>query len=587
MLLKRIFILLIVLSLAFACGSSITFPVAAVSDDGRGEVMHVTIAATEGNGTVFLGVPPYSGVDLQRSVVEAIGYAGDSNCSFQVSFGGDSDFNYMEGPSAGAAMASMTYLLAHNISAVNYPVITGAVDAEGHVLPVGGVYEKAMATGAYGIGNFISPRTNIYDYVMLKRLEEKGLHIIVADNITDVVNFVAYNITPAAPEYPVFKPEPVNLSAYENNALEVFRPISQKMIERQSYALQQLPQTGDEKWISDYFNASVNESGRLLSLGYVYTAANNAFLGYIDIATLAFVHGSGSSQDKAAEINNCIKDIGRPPMTTANFEWIVGADLRKAWAEDQMNSTQLKPAHLTEEEYVYFHEITFADAWCLAAKDFAAAAGNGKEGKPIDEQRLQQAAADYLAAANRTVHDEDTKQRFKIAQQLYDQGRYGASMFDSSYVMAMDLAAANFSSMSKEEQNATVQLLQKKRTSLWANVYASQAIFMAKKSEPDYKTAYSLLLLADNLDQAAATIKQAAEVPEAPVQPQNDLFELFSSFSTAIYLAIFILFVFLLIVTLPRFIQRRSHERQSNQVDRADRRAGVPRPKGRVPKRKK
>jgi len=568
--------------LSFACNGSATFPVAAVSEDGQGTIMELTISVVPGNGSVFVGIPPYSGIDLQQSISKAVGYADVGTCDVFVEFTDYSGTSYVDGPSAGAAIASISYILANGLPIVNKPVITGAVSNSGAVLPVGGIYEKALISSASGIEHFLVPKTNLYDYIMLKKLEElHGLDIIVVTSIEETVGYITGKKIPAGPEYPDFESPAKNITPYYGPSLDEFAVVAADIIEFENYTVKELRNDGAEEWLVEYFEDSLLENNRILSLGYAYTAANNAFLGYIDLSTIVFVYtGEPSYEEKTEEVSDCLASIERPRVTSDNFEWIIGSDLRKAWAEEKLNSSDIREEHLIEEEYSYYHEIMYADAWCRAAKALSEVAFTHTDGEILDESSLKELAEEYLDTANMTKHNAETQRRFNIALSLYNEGKYAASIFDSIYVASMDLSELELSDMEEEEiEDAVDEMFLIEPESLWGNIYRSQAAYLIEQDNPEYETAYSLLLFSAYLDEAIQIIEsemQPASEESAEPADWNDILLISASF---------ILFFFVLVYILPK-IFRRLYEEQDNKAGRAYGRKRKPTSKGRLYKAK-
>lgn len=556
-----------------------TFPVAAVSDGGYGTVMNMTIRVAPGNGSVFVGIPPYSGTDLQRSIVHAVDYADVGTCDVFVDFNRYPGTSYVDGPSAGAAIASFSYILANDLPVVHKPIITGAVSNSGSVLPVGGIYEKALISTTVGVETFLVPKTNLYDYIMLKKVEERyGLKILVVNSVEETVDYITGSKIPDAPDYPDFESPAQNISPYYSARLDEFVPVAADIIDFENYTIKQLREDDAEDWLLDYFEASIDENNRLLSLGYVYTAANNAFIGYIDLSTIVFVYsGEPTHQEKYQEISECLSEIERPAVTSDNFEWVIGSDLRKAWADEKLNSTEISDEHLIEEEYSYFHEIMYADAWCRASKGLAEV-GMDFGGKAVNEAGWKEIAENYINTANITKHNPDTQRRFDIAQSLFEEGKYGAAIFDSVYVASMDLSELELSEMEDDDdvETAVNEMLLVETSSLWSNIYKSQAVYLIEKEQPEYGTAYSLLLFSIYLDEAVGIMESnmVEEVEEQPAMNWTDLLLISASF---------ILFFFVLVYILPRIL-RRSYEKQDNKADRAYSRTRKSSSKGRLPK---
>jgi ATP-dependent Lon protease len=95
-----------------------------------------------------------------------------------------------DGPSAGAAMAAAL------ISAfTNRPVrrdvgVTGEITLRGHVLPVGGVREKALAARRVGIKYFVLPSKNESDLEEIPKKLRQDLEFIKVDRLKQVLEVV-------------------------------------------------------------------------------------------------------------------------------------------------------------------------------------------------------------------------------------------------------------------------------------------------------------------------------------------------------------------------------------------------------------
>jgi uncharacterized protein len=147
-----------------------------------GMVMDITVDIRDGgNGLVLVNTEVPTGVDFQTSartavkVAQSIAGVADLNKKdviFSIKLKGNNtttsnDLQAVDGPSAGAAM---TVLLAAELSTAandnnnsnstrlkQNVVMTGTINPDGTIGPVGGVPEKAIAAGQYGAKIFLVP----------------------------------------------------------------------------------------------------------------------------------------------------------------------------------------------------------------------------------------------------------------------------------------------------------------------------------------------------------------------------------------------------------------------------------------------
>lgn len=134
----------------------------------QGLVMNITVDIKDGRGLVLVNTEIPAGVDFQTSARTAVKVAQDSvpgadlsrkDVIFSITSGDkESDLQAVDGPSAGAAM---TLLLVSEIKSQDLGkdvLITGTIEPDGTVGPVGGVPEKALAAGQYGAKTLLVPK---------------------------------------------------------------------------------------------------------------------------------------------------------------------------------------------------------------------------------------------------------------------------------------------------------------------------------------------------------------------------------------------------------------------------------------------
>lgn len=137
----------------------------AVKSDGTGTVTPIQVKMTKGTGLVSVNI---KNVELmgatQGSVRTAVFIAGalamtdTSNKDFDISFVySGSDFVTIDGPSAGAAITTLITAALENKTIDNSTLVTGTIEKDGSVGPVGGVDIKAVAARDFGATTFLVP----------------------------------------------------------------------------------------------------------------------------------------------------------------------------------------------------------------------------------------------------------------------------------------------------------------------------------------------------------------------------------------------------------------------------------------------
>ncbi len=92
-----------------------------------------------------------------------------------------------DGPSAGAAMVTSLVSLLTEKSARSDTALTGEITLRGKLLPVGGIRAKVLAAVRAGIKRVVLPEWNKNDLEEVPREHLKGLKVVLAKNVEDVL----------------------------------------------------------------------------------------------------------------------------------------------------------------------------------------------------------------------------------------------------------------------------------------------------------------------------------------------------------------------------------------------------------------
>lgn len=149
----------------YALGNGVTIPLVAdkMSDNGEeGAFLNAQVIVTNGTGHVFVDTNPYTQVDLQGSARIAATVASDVLGIDQKSH----DFYYIidigipiiGGPSAGGALTVATIAAINNWTIKPGVVMTGMIDPDETIGPVGGIPFKLEAAAAKNTTLFLVPQ---------------------------------------------------------------------------------------------------------------------------------------------------------------------------------------------------------------------------------------------------------------------------------------------------------------------------------------------------------------------------------------------------------------------------------------------
>jgi uncharacterized protein len=491
---------------------------------------------------------------VQDAVAYALGKANESGCDAIVSIGSDSA-SYVDGPSAGAAIAVLTYGAAIGVAPRQDAMMTGAVDQAGDVGQVGGLYEKSLAVAATGAKYFMTPNDSIFDILMLRGSEAAtGLKVVQAENMDDAIGFMLFNQSLPAPSLQR-ESEPVpNVPQYDSSGMAGFYDVAAGMIALENRTVQGLPASdNDTVTIKGYYSSELARQEEILGKGYLFSAANEAFEDYIEASTVdAMLVQDTDLQAEQASVAKCVASLPDVPKTNENFQWLVGADARRSWAQNQLNSTDITSAETLDDKYGDYDDLMYAYAWCSVSGLLSDAAGSN--GTQINESAWEGLASAELTQAEGLDNlDADLTQHLDTAKLSFDEGRYGAALFDTTYVIETSQADSDMAGMDSADMESEVQaMLAEKRTSLWGEVYQSHAAWLAAQNDTSLEPeAFSTLRYAQGLDAVFAQMGSSAR--PATFQPQQ-------SASSGPSEILVVVLTFLILIVLIYILVRKAYD---------------------------
>ena len=169
----------------------------------QGALLNLSVEIRPGKGRVLVQTTPLMGVIFQDAANTAA-FVAENKTEKQLS-GSDIIFSIsapdeapgVDGPSAGALMTLLTISAIDNSVRLNDSItLTGTVDNEGNIGPIGGVLEKAQAAKAGGKTLFLVPRGN-RELVTYKYVERKfgGLTVVERESETvDAKEYIEKNV---------------------------------------------------------------------------------------------------------------------------------------------------------------------------------------------------------------------------------------------------------------------------------------------------------------------------------------------------------------------------------------------------------
>lgn len=515
-------IVLIISSLFAACsGKAHNYLPAVVGDQGT--LVNMTIILMDGNGDAFISVYPKIGLDTQQSLHDALDYSfsfanrSKNECDALVKVYLNSESGYLDGPSGGAALTLMSIAALENKPMRSDATITGTINEDGSIGNVGGVYEKAKIAKQSGLAYFLTPPQGIYDRIMLRPLKDENFTILEVENISQAESFLmdGKNITQWHRPPHI---EAINSSLEQYAGERVFTNISYAMMDEYAKEVSKIdPNISSDENLGPYFEQIMSNDKQLMDKGYEFTAANDAFLNYLDAKTIA----NYDNPDVGALLNEtraCFQSLDVPNMTDKNYEWVSAIELREGWARQKMDDVNANAAVLKEERLAAYHDLMYTKGWCIIADTIAKNAPQG--GNAIDENKLRNLSDNYISKARLAGNfSSDLARHLDNAIKLNSQGDYGGAIMDSVYVIEMANSSAEASRMGDKLANATRIISQDKMISFWAKAYYGHGQFMLENG--NYHDAYGLFAYSNGLDEAMIRMKMEFAANYTKAEAEN------------------------------------------------------------------
>ncbi len=197
LLLLAIFIITAAPSVSY-CYDSVRMYIPAVenTENGqRGAMASLEVYARNGSGHVFVDTLPLTELDTQagaRIAKEAVEEIMEKSLDdYDIFFVIRSDAPIVGGPSAGSSMATALLALMLNASADESVIMTGTINLDGSIGPVGGLIEKAQAVAEHGGRLFLVPEGQLM-FLMQKTEHATSENINIIEATEEQVNLADY-----------------------------------------------------------------------------------------------------------------------------------------------------------------------------------------------------------------------------------------------------------------------------------------------------------------------------------------------------------------------------------------------------------
>ena len=438
---------------------NVTVYAPAVASTGQGYIGVIsTITVTiqnNGNGRVFVDTLPLTQVDMQGSARLAVKVASalvenDVNCDVDPSnydyfFVVRTDAPIIGGPSAGAIMTVAAICLLENWTMENNTVMTGMINPDGSIGPIGGIPQKIDAAYSVGATRFLIPKGQGTYEEMVTTVLNGGTTIItqpVSRNVSDyakqynievveiaevteaVENFTGYN----------FEFEESESEITTEDYIESMKPLASTLLtearelyENASSKLENttIPNNYPNFYRSDVTEQfestkdSLDESEIWYGRDLYYTSTSKSFQSLIASRTVIYACDYFDSDDSTDYIDDLIEDVESLYNTASeeaknaevsgfiSLQCIGAAQRRATEAETYLDAA--KSTYESSQPFYYFDVIDFlyrlafaversnSIGWWLNMKSYFTEIGD------ISDTELENFALEYIEEAEQSA----------------------------------------------------------------------------------------------------------------------------------------------------------------------------------------
>lgn len=497
---------------------SIYVPAVAETDSGYiGVPTSLTVTMQNGTGMIFVDTMPLTQIDMQGSARLAVNVAdsisGIDTSNYDFFFVMRTQSEVIGGPSASAAMTIASIALLENWEINSSVMMTGMINPDGTIGPVGGIIAKLDAANQVNATRFLIPegQGNYTEMETIRKEVGGGVQIIQKPVYYDVIKYAKekYNIE-------AIEVSDVNEALLYTTGYQFKTKKSQTQVTTKDYENSMMPLSKDSlknaKKILDDANQSFNNSKipndppsytknqikefldsgtsnlinaeRNFNSKLFYSSLSNSFLSRINSRFVKYTSEYYESNDGNEYVNNLIKEANITISKKCNLatsskisgvvtlQCIGGAQKRAFEAKKILENakTDFKDSNILNSLYSIAYALERADSvstWLQLSEKF-------NDTIKLDSKKINELANKYLESAeqsllysnlilSQTGTDEDTKKLLSDAEDVLSEakkqileGYPAASLFSSLEALVKgNLALELLGGLTDERLNKT------------------------------------------------------------------------------------------------------------------------------------
>jgi hypothetical protein len=253
---------------------------------------------------------------------------------------------------------------------------------------------------------------------------------------------------------------------------------------------------------------SLGQSMAIGAKGYLYTAADFSFLSFID----AFYFSNNDTNiTEGLQLLDGIRSycggLTLPQQTTANYEYLVQAQMRQLWGSYTANSTVAgynASVQTTDDVLTELYSGAQAEGWCSSADNIYA-----------DASKLGGYPSSFNASLGNVAYQRIERIKGSVgmysvtAQQAYARKEFAVAIIDSDYAYAQQysvLASANMSIGAM--LNRSDAIARNSTYGAWATQFANEAEFYIQQARATHNSSN----LADYAESALSSAVLASQI---------------------------------------------------------------------------
>ncbi len=599
----RTYYLLAILVLTLMASQSFAYTVhinalAVLQGAYTGVATPVYLNVTKGTGIVSVHA---GNATVAQDTVQSINYAVDYAASY---LGADKNaYNYnftivsggsnISGPSAGLPFALLSIAALKHEQLPGGFVATGTVTQNGTVGEIGGISDKARAAAKAGARFLIVPYApnDSFEYNLYYVSQQAyGIPLVEVGNVSQAIPYVFGN----AAAMPLGFNITVDYNASQLNSTSAICPscaaqdsnfttLVNSTFDLLSSAISNINGTafGSAK---NQLMGQMDQYKEIGSRGYLYSASDLAFLDYPE-AFLLDNYRAYNVTSAGAVINNiydyCISATA-PQLTTSNYEYVVSAEARYAWAMTDLEAAgeQLNSSQSSDQVFAALVTASRAYAWCSAVQVLYNTSSS-MGGTPVAQSdQLQSYASSQIRQA---MAKYGNQLYVNESQYSYNIGEYSAALYSLAYANTFYNTSASTNLRAQSNESGIYSMITSSLASangVWPREFALQSYFYlqqaslapnASAASADLSAAYSTAQLSFNIDSVDAKISGGlVPVNSTLAAPTPQLSQIEGELNL-VYGVVIILIIVVIITLLILIVHIIGHRKEGNQPVRTRR----------------